>query len=354
MSRISCRRLRGMVYTMTNETNNKIVAFNRFANGQVSFLGVFETGGSGTAEQTVDPLVSQGSIILSQGNCFLFAVNASSNNVSSFRVLPNGELVLRDVQSSNGVRPNSLAVYRNLLFVTNVGDINTPANVTGFWVNQDGQLSPIAGSTKNLSTANPQPTCIVFSQDGSQLAVSEKNTNRISVFNVNAHGTLSGPVVNNSSGAGPFGAAFLSFGPLLVTEVGPNALSSYYVNDNGTLNVISPSILNGQAATCWVAISRNEKFAYTANAGSGTISIYRIFPNGVLRLAGIVYSSRCPIAAPIDTAVSQDGCNLYVLNGDLGTITEFAIKEGGLFLIPLQFLTSPAIPVIGAQGMAVI
>jgi len=354
MSSTHCRRLRGMVYTMTNEATNRIVAFNRLKDGQVTFLGTFETGGSGTNEQTVDPLVSQGSVILSRGNCFLFAVNAASNSISSFKVTPTGELVLIDVEPSNGVRPNSLAVSQNLLYVTNVGDANNPANVTGFFVANDGQLSPIPGSTSNLSTSNPQPSCIVFSTDGSKLAVSELNTNRISIFNVNANGTLIGPFVNNSSGAGPFGSVFLFSGPLLVTEAGSDALSSYFVNDNGTLNVISPSVLNGQLATCWVAISRNEEFAYTSNAGSGTISIYRVFPNGVLRLAGIVYSTRSQIAAPIDEAVSQDGCNLFVLNGNLGTITEFAIKDEGFTLIPVKIISNPAIPEIGAQGMAVI
>jgi 6-phosphogluconolactonase (cycloisomerase 2 family) len=343
-----------MVYTMTNEYTNRIVAFSRLQNGQVPFLDTFETGGSGTAQQIVDPLGSQGSVILSQGNCFLFAVNAGSNSISSFRVTPTGELLLRDVEPSNGVEPNSLAVYRNLLYVTNVGDVNNPANVTGFFVASDGQLSPIPGSTSNLSTSNPHPSCIVFSPDGSQLAVSELNTNRISIFNVNANGTLTGPFVNNSSGNGPFGSVFLSTGPLLVTEAGTNALSSYNVNDNGTISVISPSVLNGQVATCWVAISRNEEFAYTANAGSGTISIYRVFANGVLRLGGIVYSTRGQIAAPLDEAVSQDGYNLYVLNGNLGTITEFALKDRGFTLIPVKIISNPAIPEIGAQGMAVI
>lgn len=354
MSNSHCRRLRGMVYTMTNEATNRIVAFRRLSNGQVTFLDTFETGGSGTAEKIVDPLGSQGSVILSPGNCFLFAVNAGSDSISSFKVTPTGDLLLRDVESSNGVEPNSLAMHRNLLYVTNVGDANNPANVTGFFVGNDGQLSPIPGSTSNLSTSNPHPACIVFSPDGSQLAVSELNTDRISIFNVNANGTLTGPFVNNSSGDGPFGSVFLSTGPLLVTEANTDALSSYHVNDNGTLGVISPSVLNGQAATCWVAVSRNEEFAYTSNAGSGTISIYRVFPNGVLRLAGIVYSTRSQIAAPIDEAVSQDGCNLFVLNGNLGTITEFAIRDKGFTLIPVKIISNPAIPEIGAQGMAVI
>lgn len=347
----------GMVYTMTNESpTNRIVAFSRFEDGNVVFLDTFETGGSGTGAAVVDPLSSQGSLILSRGNCFLFAVNAGSDSISSFRVLPNGALRLMDVESSNGEMPNSLAVHGNRLYVTNVGNatLNIHANITGFTVSRDGELTPIPGSTENLSTNNPQPTCVVFSPDGSQLVVSEKNTNRLSVFNVSANGTLTGPIVNSSSGAAPFGSAFLSSGPLLVTEAANSALSSYDVNPNGTIDVISASVLNGQVATCWVSISHNEEFAYTSNAGSGTISIYRIFDSGALLLAGIAYSTRRQIAAPIDSAVSKDGCNLFVLNGNLGSITEFAIRNDGGQLIPIKVIRNSAIPTIGAQGMAVI
>lgn len=351
---INDNRLRGMVYTMTNEATNRIVAFRRYAEGEIRFLNTFETGGSGTGTAVVDPLSSQGSLILSPGSCFLLAVNAGSNSISSFRVTPNGSLILMDVQSSNGVMPNSLAVHRDLLYVTNVGDVNNHANVTGFRVARDGQLSPITGSTNSLSANNPQPSCVVISHDGRHLVVSELNTNKLTVFQINADGTLSGKTVSSSSGTKPFGSVFLSSGPLLVTEAGPNALSSYYVNSNDTLNVISASVLNGQTATCWVSKSRNEEFAYTSNAGSGTISIYRIFDNGAVLLAGIAYSTRRQIAAPLDSGVSKDGRNLYVLNGNLGSITEFEIHDDGAIIIPIKTIRNPAIPTIGAQGMAVI
>jgi 6-phosphogluconolactonase (cycloisomerase 2 family) len=353
---INSNILRGMVYTMTNETTNQIVAFRRYSEGEIRFLGTFETGGSGTGSVVVDPLSSQGSLILSNGNCFLFAVNAGSDSISSFRVTPNGSLTLVDVESSNGVMPNSLATHNDLLYVTNVGNagISSNANVTGFRVARDGALTPITGSTKNLSANNPQPTCVAFSHDGRHLVVSELNTSKLSVFQVNADGSLTGPTVNNSNGANPFGSVFLSSGPLLVTEAGSDALSSYYVNSNNTVTVISASVLNGQAATCWVSTSRNEEFAYTSNAGSGTISIYRVFNNGAVLLAGIVYSTRGQLAAPIDSGVSKDGMNLYVLNGNLGSISEFEVRDFGAELIPVKVIRNAAIPTVGAQGIAVI
>lgn len=354
MNRCNPNRLRGMVYTMTNETVNNIVAFRRYGNGTVEYFDTYATGGSGTGVQVVDPLVSQGSLILARCNCFLLAVNAGSNTISCFKVSPIGELTLMDVVSSNGVGPNSLTSRGSLVYVTNVGDTNNAANVTGFALSDYGQLLAISGSTVALSTSNPQPTCVSFSPDFSQIVVSELDTDKLTVFNVNVDGSLSTRIVNSSSGDGPFGSVFVNANTLLVVEAGSAAVSSYRVGDSGSLSTISASVLNGQQATCWIALHPNQQIAYTSNTGSGTISIYRVFPNGVVRLAGIAYSNRCDIVSPIDLAVSQDGCYLYVLNGDLGTISEFAIREQGCILIPTQILANSDIPRVGAQGLAVI
>lgn len=354
MHRMKCKRRTGMVYAMTNAADsNAVIAFRRGKDGMLISWKAFATGGSGTGTPIVDPLQSQGSLILSNSGCFLFAVNAGSNNISSFRVDACGGLTLVDVEPSGGVMPNSLAVLGNLLYVTNRGIENSiPSNVSGFLVQKDGCLRPISGSTHPLSTPFAQPASVVFSPDGSQLVVSELSNNRLSVFRVNDNGTLTGPTLNDSSGAGPFGSAFLSNGFLLVSEAGANALSSYTSNVDGDLNVISASVPNGQAATCWVVPSRNEHFAFTSNTGSGTISTYRIQHDGTLLLADITYSTLEVIGAPIDSGVSKDGRNFYVLNGNEGSISVFGIGTNGE-LIRLQVVEG-GLPTLGAQGLAVL
>jgi 6-phosphogluconolactonase (cycloisomerase 2 family) len=310
---------KGVVYSMTNAApNNEVIAFRRGINGTLTRIKAFATGGSGTGENKVDPLSSQGSVIISRFGRFLYVVNAGSNTISSFRVSASGALTLVDVKSSGGVKPNSLAVFGNLLYVSNMGNAanNIASNITGFRVQNNGRLVQISDSKRMLSTADAQPSCIVFNRNGKWLVVSELNTNRLSVFRVRKDGTLSGPTVNNSHGAGPFGSVFLYTGVLLVSEAGTNALSSYTVAANGKLNVISCSVLNGQKATCWVSVSRNEHFAYTSNAGNDTISIYRIRDNGRLTFLRNVRSALDRTAAPIDSGVSRDGRNFYVLNGN--------------------------------------
>lgn len=360
MPRVRTGRRIGMVYAMTNGADsNEVVAFRRRANGTLVRMRAYATGGSGTGagevstatpQDGIDPLASQGSLALSRDGCRLFSVNAGSGSISSFRVALSGALQLADVEPSGGAQPNSLDSFGSLLYASNVGDANNgfDSNITGFRIETDGRLTRIPGATYALSTDDAQPARVIFSPDGRQLIVSELTTNRLTVFGVNGDGTLAEPTVNSSSGGGPFGSAFLATGILLVSEAGANALSSYGVASTGTLIPISRSVPSGQAATCWVVVSSDQRFAYTSNTDSGTISVYSI-NNGVLTLMESVASIPNTAAGPIDSGVSGDGRNFYVLNGARGSITAFRIRSDGR-LVRLQVVNG--LPTLGAQGLA--
>lgn len=356
----------GMVYIMTNSAEgNQIAAFRRRPDGLISLNNFYNTHGRGTGTREVssatpndgiDPLASQGSLVLLKNQNLLFAVNAGSNTISSFKVSYKGELSLVDVVQSGGLQPNSLCVKNNLLYVSNVGsnknDFNS--NITGFYIDNEGHLIKIPHSTRALSTPNAQPSCIIFSLDGRQLIVSELTTNRLSVYHVNRDGTTSYPIVNNSSGLGPFGSTFVLSDILVVTEAGTSAMSSYNTSLNGLLGVISGSVKNGQQLSCWVAATPDGKYAYTSNTGSRTVSLYRIHPNGSLDYIDSIYSTPedSNLGAPIDNGISLDGRYLYVLNGNQGSISVFEIKSNGN-LVYLQKAESRYIPQLGTQGLAV-
>lgn len=342
-----------MVFSMTNELDNSVVALMRDSIGTLSCPKVYKTGGSGTGSQQVDPLGSQGSIALSSDGQFLFVVNAGSNSISTFHIC-GWDLTLVSVVPSGGVFPNSLTVNNHNLYVTNSGNPpQIPANVTGFHIESDGHLSIISGSQKPLSSANAQSKCIVSSVFGDKLVVSEGVTNNLSVYEVNRDGSLEGPIVNPSNGIGPFGSAYLNNNLLVVTEVTTNALSSYKVANNGILNVISGSVLNNQSATCWVSVTPNEDYAYTSNSGSGTITRYRINHDGTLTVVESIPSTPNRTGSPIDSAIDRCGQNFYVLNGGEGSISVFEIEEDG-HLVLLQIFQDTRLPQIGAQGMAVL
>src|SRR5262245_24634641 len=82
----------GAVYVLTNQVENAVAVFHRSAQGTLTPAGQFPTGGTGDPGDPAknDPLGSQGALILSGGNQFLFAVNAGSNQISVLRIGKNG------------------------------------------------------------------------------------------------------------------------------------------------------------------------------------------------------------------------------------------------------------------------
>ncbi|WP_407921244.1 lactonase family protein [Bacillus salipaludis] len=356
-----------MVYIMTNnEVMNQIIAFYRDTNGILAFAGSYPTHGRGTgtkevstatANDGVDPLTSQGALTLCRDGRFLLAVNAGNHTISSFMITDSGIPVLMDVRPSGGAQPNSVDVFGNLVYVANVGNAenNYSSNITGFHINNNGHLTPIPGSTHSLSTFNAQPAQVLFTRDGSNILVSELTSNHLSVFHVNQNGTVTEPIVNNSYGQGPLGAYFLSTGILLVTEADSNALSSYSMSNDRVLHVISGSVPNGYKTACWVATTRDERFAYVTNTLSGTISTYRIDPNGALSVERHITSTAPGTSPglPMDVGVSKDGRHFYTLNGNQGTVSVFKIQDDGS-LARLQVAAWINFPYFGSQGLAVL
>jgi 6-phosphogluconolactonase len=346
----------GAVYVLTNQTNNTVAVFRRTANGMLTFADEFPTGGAGNPtpqppDPATDPLASQGALIIGPGNRFLFAVNAGSNEISVLKI-NKSNLEIVDVVNSGGTRPISLALHDDLLYVLNEG--GTP-NITGFTIEDDGTLTPLAGSTQPLiGGVAADPAQIGFSHDGAVLVVTEKAGNRLNTYVIDDDGLPSAPINNASNGMTPFGFAFNNADTLVVSEAfggAPNqsAASSYSVADDGTPSLISGSVANSQTASCWVVIPNNGKFAFVSNTASGTISSYRISPeNGSLTLANSTAANTAMGSAPIDMTLSVNSRYLYVILGGSQSVAAFRIENNGdLTLVD----TDGGLP-LGAQGIA--
>jgi 6-phosphogluconolactonase (cycloisomerase 2 family) len=343
----------GAVYVLTNQTNNSVAVFRRNARGVLTSAGEFPTGGAGdpNPQPNTDPLASQGALILGRGNQHLFAVNAGSNQISVLKINKDTLTVL-DVVDSGGVRPISLALHDDLLYVLNEG--GTP-NITGFTIGDDGMLTPLAGSTQPLiGAAGANPAAIGFNHDGTLLAVTEKNGNRIDTYTIDDNGLPSAPINNTSNGMTPFGSTFTNDDTLLVSEAfggAPNqgALSSYSAPDSGTLSVISGSVTDSQSAPCWVVTTNNGKFAFVSNTGSGSISSYRInAETGSLTLLNSAAASTGMGSAPIDIALSVNSRLLFVLVGGTQSVASFRVGANGALT---AVNTVGGLP-LGVQGIA--
>jgi 6-phosphogluconolactonase len=346
----------GAVYVLTNQVDNTVAVFNRNAFGTLTPAGEFSTGGAGDPvpqgmDPATDPLASQGALILDQGHQFLFAVNAGSNQISVLKISQLA-LDLVDVVDSGGIRPISLTVHDDLLYVLNEG--GTP-NITGFTIGDDGTLTPLAGSTQPLIGGTAaDPAQINFNHDGTLLVVTEKAGNRIDTYTVDENGLPSAPIDNASNGMTPFGFAFNNPGFLVVSEAfggAPNgsAASSYSAGDDGLLSVVSGSVSNSQTASCWVIITNNGHMAFVSNTGSGTISSYDLTSSdGTLTLINSIAGDVGANSAPIDMALNVGSKYLYVLAGGLQSVISFRVEHDGSLT---QIDTDGGLP-LGAQGIA--
>lgn len=317
----------GAVYALTNAASgNAVSVFDRRADGSIAYTASVPTGGLGTG----GGLGSQGAVALSDDGRWLFAVNAGSNDVSSFAVTAKG-IALRDRAPSGGVFPISLTSHNGLLYVLNAGGVN---NITGFTVGTDGRLWPIANSTRPLSGSSVGPAQISFSPKGDLLTVTEKGTNRIDTFVMGQDGTATGPSVFDSSGMTPFGFGFGLHDTLIVSEAfggaaNGSAVSSYHFGVDGGLAAITPSAATHQTAACWIAVTNNGKFAYTTNAGSATVSGYAVGQTGDLTLLDASGVTATTGAGPADMAFSGNSRYLYVRNGGAGTVSAYRVEADG-------------------------
>jgi 6-phosphogluconolactonase len=336
----------GAVFTATNAASgNQVVAYHRSADGSLSSPAYFATGGLGSGAG----LGSQGSVTLSADGDWLLVVNAGSNEVSSFEVGDNGALTLRGKASSGGTMPISVTIHDDLVYALNAGGTG---NISALRLNDDGSLSPIAGSTRSLSSSAAGPAEVSFDPSGAWLVVTEKNTNKIDTWRVGADGLASGRVINASAGITPFGFTFTSKGILTVTEafggaVDGSAVSSYIVNGDGTLTTLTASAPTTETAACWIVATNNSKFVYATNASSASVSGFSV-AKGALDLLTPGGKTGTTGAGATDVAITRNSQFLYSLNGGAHTITGFGVSQANGSLDADGAISVPT----GAVGLA--
>jgi 6-phosphogluconolactonase (cycloisomerase 2 family) len=338
----------GAAFTISNEAaGNRVFAFVRGNDGALSPAGSVATGGAGTGAG----LGSQSALALSRNGRWLVAVNAGSNDLSTFEV--NGaELRLVSVVPSGGMRPTSVAIHDRLVYALNAGGT---ANVSGFRISAAGTLEPIAGSSRALSAPSPNAAQVGIAPNGSSVVVTERGTNLIDSFAVDDNGLLGELHTHPSSGTNPFGFDFTPTNHIVVSEVrggpGAAAASSYDIDPSAALTTVTASLANSQTAACWAIVTPNGRYAYTANTPSATISGYRVEASGALSLLDSSGITASPGAGsrPFDMATDRDGRRLYALTPGAGAITAYTIDADGS-LTPLA--TVAGVPSTAA-GLAV-
>src|SRR5262249_26541241 len=145
------------------------------------------------------------------------------------------------------------------------------------------------------------------------LVVTEKATGIIDTFTVDDDGVPNSHKMFASPVPTPFGFAVGRNSRVFVSEAkggaaNASSVSSYEVSDEGNLAAISSAVPTTETAACWVVLTRNERFAYASNTGSGTISGYRVSNDGELQLlnADGITGTTGSGSSPIDLALTRD------------------------------------------------
>jgi 6-phosphogluconolactonase len=313
------------LFTMSNVASaNTVVAYARNADGTLTQIGSFATGGLGVGHG----LENQGALALSDDGKYILVVNPGSNEISALQINAQG---LKEVgrAPSGGRLPVSVTSRGSVVYALNrggeAGDPNGD-NISGLRLGTDGSLTPIANSTNPLSSGNTNPAQTELSPDGRMIVVTEHGGDLIDTYTVDTNGVAGGHRVQSSAGLGPFGFAFRNASELFVSEAGGGTASSYSLDAQGVLHTISSAVQTQQATTCWLVITPDGKEAYVTNTVSGSISTFGIGPDGSLSLqASISVKTQ---GGPLDMAITSDGLYLYVITTS-GNIQVFRIDASG-------------------------
>ena len=333
------------VYTLSNQVSgNSVMEYERSNDGMITFNASYPTGGTGTG----GGLGNQGAVILGEDDEILLAVNPGSNSISSFKVTGNG-LNLKSTVSSGGMRPVSITMNDDIVYVLNAGG---SGNISGFKLGNNDKLTPIPNSMRPLSSATSGAAQISFVNEGKVVVITEKATNKIITYTINGMGVPGVMHSITSANATPFGFDAGKNGNIFVSEAaggapGASTLSSYDVSNNGTISLLDGPVGASQSAACWVVISDNGKFAYTTNTASNNLSSYDINKNsGAINVNTAIASTTG--MGPIDAALNNNSKYLYVLNAGSHSIGVYAVANNGGLTIVQTLAGIPA----GATGLA--
>lgn len=325
----------------------------------------FRLGGLGVSAV----IFSQNGLVASADGKHLFAVNPGSNSISVLRVQRNGSLreVAGSPFSSGGVFPVSLALHRDLLYVSHLGPSFASCaqcDIRGFRIrlNDHGvDAVELREAFVSFDVDPPRvPFAIGFNPKGNILvsarfptAPTPPETSNIDTFKVNpVTGRLTpapgSPAV--SQDPQPIGFRFRPTNPtqLLITNVvaineQPGSMSSYLMAETGQIAPIVdmsfPS--GGQEATCWNAFTSDGKYVFATNTFSDSISTYEMNAAGLLSLIEVesVPNPAAVEAWPLEIVVSRDDRYVYTVHGQAGYVSSYS-RTGGR-LDPLAQQTGP-------------
>jgi 6-phosphogluconolactonase (cycloisomerase 2 family) len=315
------------VYTQTNlPSGNAVIWFTRSRSGALTQVRAYPTGGLGAPNSHSHfPITdSSRSLVINPQRTLLFVVNHGSGSITSFRIRANGGLQRANVAPSGGTGPASLAIRADgLLYVVNEAP---PARIRGFHVTAGGLMVPISGATRTLAYPNSSPGQVGFDRSGRFLVVtdrfggtSEADQDYFEIFRLSRAGLPTALPPVRSVPPEPYAFAFTSRNEMIVADAANNApgasfTSSYLFGGGGGLTPVKAEP-TGQSAGCWIAITKDERFAFVTSGFSTTVLSYSLSRGGGFK--NISPAGATPLSGiGGDVALTSGSEFLYALNID--------------------------------------
>jgi hypothetical protein len=306
--------------------------------GKLDPIGRFLTGGqSGLfAGGQQHGLVRNGRV--------LYAVNVSSNTLSVLSIGSNGQLSLRQQVSSGGLRPVSMAIHGNRLYVDNTGhlpiDPPGPATIVGFTINPDGTLSPLPcePASQTPGEAGNIVSDLAINSQGTALVTTGLLTNRIESYQIDAQGCLQKHQTVSAEG-GAFGIAFRPNSdnavinralPEVFGDAKAPGVGSFQVGLDASFNEIDTYVDpdksdQGLRDPCWNLFAKDGHHFWTGSFIPRAINAFNLDNRGkITRLSthhptDTVPDPRDPRASVVvgsfDLASDAAGTHLYQIRG---------------------------------------
>jgi 6-phosphogluconolactonase (cycloisomerase 2 family) len=315
------------LFALSNQSaENRLLVYNRLSNGSLEYDTSVSLSGKGTGAL----LGSANPLLGSADGSFLFAVNAGSNSITSIDV--RGSLpIARDTISTNGVKPVSVAVFSNWVYVLNQGG---NGSICGFTYDGNGSLNYIPNSFLQLGTGPVNPAQISFNNEGTALIVTEKDSSKLDLIHLDNNGGISGIQKFASYSSKPYGFVRNSNNYIFCSEAVQNYFTVYKVNSN-SIDLVSTPVSTSQTGACWVGLLPNQRYAYMLMAGTSCLTGFDVSTPTTPNLLNADGNSGSTGNHPIEFVAAKNSKLIYVLCSGSNSINVFNVSETGT-LNPVQ------------------
>ena len=256
---------------------------------------------------------------------------------------------LASSSSSTAVTVKCTAPPSEYAYVANKG----AGTISAYRVGAPGSAAPGSAApgaltqmgTSPFSAPYSFPTALAVDPTQSMLYVAyDSPSNALSAFPISATaGSLGNPVSTTTTLDNPYAVAVSPQGDVYVANSGaapsPSTVSAFtFTPSSGSFSSVSGSPFAAGVNPESVAVNPAGTFAFVANFGSDTISVYAITSTGALT----------PVGTPVPTGVNPfgmmintEGTFLYVANYGSSSVSAYSISSKGV-LAPLAGSPFPA------------